>query len=323
MSTIIYIGLCFIGYLIAIPMRKHKDRFSWLGMVQNVAVLLLVSTMGMSIGSSKEVVSNIGSYGLYALIFTLVIVALSILGASLIRRLLGIDKYGQMASKALEGSLDQDMVQVEEEGGGPDIFTILLAVCVIGGILAGYLFFGSKEVVSPRVGETISTLISVELCVLLVFVGIDMGLTGEVVENFKQVGIRVLIIPAAVCVASLIGAFITGKLLAIPTNESLAIGASMGWYSLGAALMIDAGYLAGGAICFLHCVMREFIALIIIPLVANKVGYVEAAAFPGAPAMDVCLPVISKATRGQAVVYGFITGLALSILVPILVPLFL
>ena len=42
---------------------------------------------------------------------------------------------------------------------------------------------------------------------------------------------------------------------------------------------------------------------------------------PGAPAMDVCLPVINKETKGRAVPYGFITGVIMSFLVPVSVPL--
>ena len=41
---------------------------------------------------------------------------------------------------------------------------------------------------------------------------------------------------------------------------------------------------------------------------------------PGAAAMDVCLPIVEKATRSDIAVYSFVSGVILSILVPVLVP---
>jgi len=37
--------------------------------------------------------------------------------------------------------------------------------------------------------------------------------------------------------------------------------------------------------------------------------------------MDVCLPIVEKATSGEIAVYSFISGLILSALVPVLVPI--
>ena len=56
---------------------------------------------------------------------------------------------------------------------------------------------------------------------------------------------------------------------------------------------------------------------------AVSLGYVETIALPGAAAMDVCLPIVEKSTSGNIAVYSFISGLVLSALVPIFVPLIL
>ena len=37
--------------------------------------------------------------------------------------------------------------------------------------------------------------------------------------------------------------------------------------------------------------------------------------------MDVCLPIVNRATHGKAVTYGFVTGVTMSFLVPIMVPI--
>ena len=63
-------------------------------------------------------------------------------------------------------------------------------------------------------------------------------------------------------------------------------------------------------------------AIILIPGVARKIGYVESVTLPGASAMDVCLPIVVRATSGNTAVYSFISGTVLSFMVPVLVPLF-
>ena len=62
------------------------------------------------------------------------------------------------------------------------------------------------------------------------------------------------------------------------------------------------------------------IAIILIPIVAKRIGYVEKCALKGAAAMDVCLPVVEKATNANIAVYSFVSGVVLSIAVPVLVP---
>jgi uncharacterized membrane protein YbjE (DUF340 family) len=160
------------------------------------------------------------------------------------------------------------------------------------------------------------------LCVLLTFVGLDLGLEGAIIGNFRKVGLRVLAIPAAGIIGTLAGSLLVGMLIPVSLKESLAIGAGLGWYSLGAAILMDAGLMTAGAISFMHNVMREMTAIILIPVVARKIGYVECVTLPGASAMDVCLPIIVRATSGNIAVYSFISGTVLSFMVPVLVPLF-
>ena len=54
--------------------------------------------------------------------------------------------------------------------------------------------------------------------------------------------------------------------------------------------------------------------------VAQKLGYIEAVALPGATAMDTLLPVVVSATADRMAIYSFASGLILSLAVPVLVP---
>jgi len=191
---------------------------------------------------------------------------------------------------------------------------LAIAAAVISGIICGLFVFPNGLV------QYIDTIINLGLCALLFFVGIDIGRSKGVVEQIKQSGVRILLVPAMVAAGSITGSIAAGILLRLPVNEAGAIGAGFGWYSLSAIILSK--YSTGvGAIAFITNVWREIMALIVIPFVAKYIGKLESIAPAGATAMDTTLPVISKATDGKTSVISFITGAVLSMLVPVLVPL--
>ncbi len=192
-------------------------------------------------------------------------------------------------------------------------FKIILAV-VIGGIVGLFV---------PDSWYALSdTWLTVGLCLLLFFVGIDIGKNKNVLKDLKRSGALFFLIPIGVAVGSLIGAFIIGALLGYPLHESGAIGSGLGWYTLSS--IIIAPYSAElSVLAFLTNVVREIIAIMMIPLVAKYIGFYEAIAPAGATAMDTTLPIVSRNTNSETAVLSFSTGLILSTLVPILVPLFL
>lgn len=194
--------------------------------------------------------------------------------------------------------------------------TIKIILSVISGIFFGLFLF--PETMASHMG----TIISVGLCILLFFVGIDIGRQENMFEKIKGLGIKVLLVPLMVAVGSIAGAIVGGALLGIPLHEAGAIGAGFGWYTLS-AIELSKHSAQLGTLAFMTNVSREIIALITIPLVAKYIGKLESIAPAGATAMDTTLPIISKATDGNIAVISFITGASLSLLVPILVPFFM
>ena len=317
-----YLGFCAIGYALGVPLRKAKDKLKWIGTAQSISVIALVVIMGARIGSNDDIVANLGSYGIYSAIYTLAILFMSVLCVSITRRFLKLNKYGLVQ---LEPCTEKENKESRDEksGGKIDKMTIFIISGVVIGILAGYFFCQDLFPDKAAFEGGISLCITVGLCILLVFVGLDLGLEGQIINNFKNAGLRILAIPVAIAIGTLGGAAVCSVLLPVSLSESLAIGAGMGWYSLGAGILMDAGHVTAGAISFMHNVMREVFSIILIPIVAKYVGHVETVALPGSPAMDVCLPIVEKSTSGTVAVYSFISGCALSISVPFLVPLFI
>ena len=188
---------------------------------------------------------------------------------------------------------------------------IIIAASV--GVASGYFFIPASFI------NISGNLLIVGLCILLFFVGVDIGIEGTVVQNFKKVGLRILIFPFAILLGTFLFAMLASVFLPISVKESLAIGAGLGWYTLAPVILAEYST-SLSAISFIHNVARELLGIIFIPIVAKKIGYVECTALPGAAAMDVCLPVVEQATKGDIVVYSFVSGVVLSIMVPILVP---
>ncbi len=321
-DVIMYLSFCVIGYVLGVPLRKVKDKLGWVGTAQSASVIALVFIMGIRIGSNEQIVGNLGSYGIYSAIYTLVVLFMSALAVSIVRRVLKMNRYG-LVVKTVETETVETETKEKQGGGKIDKMTLLIVGGVIAGILAGYFVCGMIFTDEAAFEAGLSLAITVGLCVLLIFVGLDLGIEGQVINNFKNAGLRILALPVAIALGTMAGAVVCSVLLPVSLGESLAIGCGFGWYSLGAGILMDAGYMTAGAISFMHNVMREVFSIILVPIVARYVGYVEAIALPGAPGMDVCLPIVERSTSGTVAVYSFISGLALSLSVALLVPLFL
>ncbi|MFZ5351152.1 MAG: lysine exporter LysO family protein [Bacillota bacterium] len=194
--------------------------------------------------------------------------------------------------------------------------SINIIIAVIAGLGFGLFIF------PVELSEYIGIIIDFGLCLLLFFVGMDIGRNKDVLKQIKINGVKVLLVPLMVALGSITGSVAAGFIVGLPVNESSAIGAGFGWYSLSAIEL--AKYNAQtSALAFITNVCREIIALMSIPYIAKYIGKFESIAPAGATAMDTSLPVISRATDGNTAVISFITGVVLSLLVPILVPLFI
>lgn len=162
---------------------------------------------------------------------------------------------------------------------------------------------------------------TVALCFMLVGVGIDIGSQKESWRRLWTMGPRVLIVPVLVCAGSLAGAILAGLVLGMPANESTAIGAGFGWYSLSGVMLAKIYNVETGALAFLTNVSRELMAFFLIPLLAARLGKIAAVAPGGATTMDTTLPLIARVTDPDTAVIALVNGTVLSSLVPVLVPL--
>ena len=315
----LYVGLAAFGYLLTVKFLKRKD-LGLVSMLQSWAILLLVFSMGARMGANDEIIGNLNRIGLYAFLMTIVTVSFSVAAVWCMRRLLRLDRYGRAAVQKEEL---QDGEPQQEKGLDGGTMTFLIVLTVGLGMFFGYLLIQKDLAQYEEFDAFAGFIIKIGLCFLLFLVGVDLGREGTFVEDIKRAGFRILLIPAAVCIGTLTGAAVCSLFLPLTLGQSMAVGAGFGWYSLAPVMIMEKGFLTASAVSFMHNVMRELISLLLIPTVARRAGYIEAAAMPGSGASDVCLPLIVKSTRGGIAIYSFVTGISVSILVPLLVPLFL
>ena len=165
------------------------------------------------------------------------------------------------------------------------------------GILCGYFLF------PPEAVPVMDRLMSYALMLLLLSVGIEVGTNKTVFRKIREYNVRILVIPFGVAVGSIAGGLLLGFFLGMPVNESAAVSSGFGFYSVSAVIL------------------RELMAFLMIPFVARHFGRYAAVAPSGATAMDTTLPVIARATDDETALIAVISGVVLTALVPVLVPL--
>jgi uncharacterized membrane protein YbjE (DUF340 family) len=190
---------------------------------------------------------------------------------------------------------------------------------VVGAIITGALL-GYWLLPAEMMGY-LDTATTMALCVMLVGVGIDLGSQRQTWARLRALGWKVFLVPVLVAAGSLAGAVAGGLILGMPVNESSAIGAGFGWYSLSGVLLAKIYNVETGALAFLTNVSRELIAFVLIPVLAARAGKLVAVSPGGATTMDTTLPLIARTTDADTTVIAVVNGTILSALVPFLVPL--
>lgn len=319
----LYLLMAILGYIAASKVRNNKEKFHWTGTVQTVAIICLVLLMGMRMGSNDEIIANLGTIGLSALIITLSTQLFSVLAVIAARRIMRIDRYGHVYEKGADRKSEKKE-KSEKVKGKLNKMTLIILASVFVGMTVGYVFI--RPAFEGRIDEFSSFAgrgIQIGLCILIFFVGTDLGFEGTVFQSMKKAGFRVIVIPFVILIGTLVGGVVSGLPLGLTFRESLAVAGGLGWYSLAPGIIMEAGHITASAVSFLHNVFREVSTILLVPLVADKVGHVETVAMAGSPAMDVCLPIIERATSSHNAVYSFVSGVILSFLVPVIVTIFI
>ncbi|ULQ59013.1 lysine exporter LysO family protein [Brucepastera parasyntrophica] len=281
----------------------------------SVTLYLLLLSMGLRLGQSREILANLPVVGLLAVSSAVFACAGSVLCHVLMKPVY----------RRINRASDRNPQQPDKtEPARPALrkkalfflvlkkpAILLLLVCI--GTAVGYFL---PEI--PILND--GTLNVWILNVLLFLIGIQMA-SGN--ENLKTILLRpsILILPLVTVIGTLAGSLGTLVFSGMTLNRALALGSGFGWYSLSGVLISNLGDPLLGAASFLSNLFRETIAFLCIPFLKLTRSPESSIGIAGATSMDVTLPVITDTWGTDVVPQAVIHGLVLSLLVPFLIPL--
>ena len=162
------------------------------------------------------------------------------------------------------------------------------------------------------------------LYLLLFLVGVGLGGGSQLGRILRRVQPKILLIPLAVALGSLLGAGLFSLWLPdVGLAEGTAVGAGLGYYSLSSVLISQLRGESLGVIALLSNIIREIATLLLAPLLARYLGRLAPVAAGGATAMDTTLPIIVQVSGEEYGVMAIVSGVLLTTAVPVLVTLLL
>ena len=301
----LYWSIMIACYLLASRLRKYAEKFKFVDKLMSLPVYALVLLMGLRMGADEEVTSSLGSIGIQALFVTVLTAAGSMLGAFAVRKLLHIDRHAHPAGAVVN---EAEAVHEKADVSGAKMSFIILLMVVVGMLLGDLVI---RRVCTDLVG----------LCLMLGLTGFSMGLDGSIARILRNAGLGVILVPIFAVLGTLLGGAVYAALSPMTLREGLAISAGFGWYTMAPSVIASAGHTMASAVSFLHNVLREMLGIILLPVIAGKIGYIEAITIPGTASTDVCLPIVEQVCNSETVAYSFCTGMLMCITSAALVPI--
>ena len=288
----------------------------------NAALILLMAVIGLNIGTSPQVMGNLGTIGLNCLIISLSAITGSVILVCLAEAtVMPLEKIRLQLSEenshaAEESAVHQDAVVHAAEFQTESSFSPLIIVmpaCIVIGIIAGYFWLQDMS------RSILDTTLTVSLIFLYTGVGVSLGENKEVFQYIKRLGVRILFMPAAIFAGCIAGGFISGLLLRLPYSYSVISASGMGYYSLTGAFMTETFGIEAGTYGFIVNVSRDVFTVALLPLL-SKISKGSPRASGAAGCMDTMLVPVTRAVGPELGMVALISGTILTFVVPVWLP---
>lgn len=309
-SLIILLAFLFAGMLLGKirPLAASKAP----RLLLETALYFLLFFMGFRIGRNDEVASRLGDIGILSVVFA----AATALGTILVLTIIYLIGGRRLTNRSSSGAEELGPVP---GGAARRFFTHLkdpLKLFLI--VIAGFLTGSFMPLLPGFTGEGMTTWM---VYILLLLVGIQLSGNGVRIGRVL-LHPETLILPLGTVVGSLLGGFAVSMIFSLPVGRGLAVASGFGWYSLSGVIITDLGDPVLGSAAFISNMLRESLALLTIPFFgATRFKHVGIGV-AGATSMDVSLPLIERSCGARSVPLAVTHGGILSLLVPILVPVF-
>ncbi|WP_372985993.1 lysine exporter LysO family protein [Marinobacter sp.] len=296
-GALLILAPLFLGFAIPLTNRRVMTVIHY---TVETLVYFILALLGLGLGQMEGLASQLGNM------------------AAQVTALVAVLFVANMAGLWLFHRWQPMTVETDDNDGRPGYRRLFLAglkplVAVIAGLVAGYFLLPALPMT-----DQVATW---ALMLLLFLIGLQLRNAGlslhKLLMNRQGLGMAL-----SVMASSLVAGVSLIPVLGLPWHDVLALASGFGWYSLSGIVIGDALGPAWGGVAFLNDVLREIIALAIIPLLiaarpALAIGY------GGATAMDFTLPVIRSSGGLVCVPVAIASGFLLSFFSPVLMGVFL
>ena len=286
-----------------------EKALSIINFIMNSALMLLMAVVGLNVGTSREVMDNLGRIGLNCIIMCLGSVFCAVLLTVLLEKtILPLEEIRLKLMK--EKGLDLKTVP---ENRGVDPLMIAMPVSIALGLILG-LF-----VVPDITEETLDILLNISLILLYTGAGVSLATNKIAFLYIKKLGLRILLLPLAIFVGGLISGLIMSKILGVDLCWSVTASSTMGYYSLPGAFMTEAYGVEAGIYGFMVNIFRDICTVTFMP-VLRKISKGSPIASGAGGCMDSMFIPVTRAVGPELGMTGLIVGTIITVFVPFWLP---
>ncbi|MTI59959.1 MAG: lysine exporter LysO family protein [Firmicutes bacterium] len=281
--------------------------------INNIALVVLVITIGIKVGINDSVMLNLDSIGLNCFLISLCAIAFSILFTVIVEKtLLPLEELREkILLKDIQKNSEIDILQEKEKRKSPLVWVMPLSIVI--GVIFGYF------VIPYKLSFILDYLLMGSLVILYLSVGISFGSNSKVFKYIKIIGFRVIYLSVAIFSGSLVSGLTVGVLLDIPLYIPTMSASGMSYYSLTGAYMTQVYGIEAGTYGFIVNVMREFFTVLLLPVLL-KISTGSPIAGGAAGNMDIMFVPVTRFVGIELGLVTLITGLILTVTVPVILP---
>ena len=311
---IVTIGILLAGFLFGLWL-KGRVKFPT-SAITMASICLLLFILGLEIGGNRELLSNLPTMGLTALIVSV----LAILGSVTLARM--FTKKEEMAGGQMSEAAPGDEKEPAKQSSGGMRDSLIIVGCFVAGVLVALTGWLPESLPMSEITKW-------GLYLLLVCVGFGLGMEEGFFASLKTLPLRSLLLPVVTIVGSLLGGLLAWGLLSLfhtsapELPDTLAVTSGFGYYSLSSVLLDEARGPMIATIALAANLLRELFTLLTAPLLRKLFGPYAVISSGGATSMDTTLPVAVRYGGSRYAPVSVYHGFVLTVAVPFIVSFFI
>ncbi|MDD7601597.1 MAG: lysine exporter LysO family protein [Firmicutes bacterium] len=288
----------------------------WFDRLMNLALVVLMAVIGINIGTSEEVMGNLGRIGAGCLLISLAAIWCSVgLVVLCERTVMPLEKIRLQMAAESAGTMQSvgSAETADDENSGFSPLVLVMPGFILAGILVGWLFLDGQK------AAWMDTALTVSLVFLYTGVGVSLASNKSVFGYIRKLGLRILFLPLAIFLGCMLGGFLAGLVLGVPTAWVVTSASGMGYYSLTGAFMTETWGIEAGTYGFIVNVSRDVFTVLLLPVLI-RISKGSPIASGAAGCMDTMLVPVSRYVGPELSLVALISGTILTFVVPVWLP---